>query len=51
MIIGYYFAEWMIYGSAIAPLASVLGNVIQAAGGMIIAIPLITALKRVKFFQ
>ena len=50
MTVGYYFAEWVIYGSAIAPLASVIGNVIQATGGAIIAIPLIAALRRVKLF-
>ena len=50
LIIGYYFAEWMIFGSPIAPLASAIGNVIQAVGGAIIAIPLIAALRKVKLF-
>ncbi len=50
LIVGYYFAEVIIYGSTFAPLASVVGNVIQAAGGTIIAIPLIAALRRVKLF-
>ncbi len=50
MIVGYYLAEWVIYGNAYAPFASVVGNVIQAGGGTIIAIPLITALRKVKFF-
>ncbi len=51
MIVGYYFAEWMITGSPFAPMASIIGNVLQATGSTAVAIPLITALRRIKLFD
>ena len=52
-VVGYYIAEWIIYGNAIAPLQSVPGNIIQigmASVVVLIAIkPLEAAAKVVGF--
>ncbi len=49
-IVGYYFAEWMITGSPYAPAASIIGNVFQAVGSALVAIPLIGTLRKIKLF-
>lgn len=48
MVIGYYFAEVILYGNWVAPMTSVPGNVIQIVVGAVIGIPLSSALKRTK---
>jgi uncharacterized membrane protein len=48
MITGYYFAGGIIYKSLIIALGDVTGNVIQVAAGIVLAIPLIAALKNAK---
>lgn len=50
-VIAYYFAEVIMYASFYAPLANILGNVIQEAAGGIIALILLSALKRTKYFE
>lgn len=45
-ILGYYIAEGIIYGNWIAPAASIPGNIVQVVVGGIIAIPVITVLKK-----
>lgn len=44
-IAGYYIGEVILYGSFIAPLASVPGNITQIAVGAVISVPIIMALK------
>ena len=48
MLIGYYFAEVILYGNWIQPITSIPGNVIQIAIGTVVALPLSAALKRAK---
>jgi len=45
MVIGYYIAAGIMYGSMIAPLYSIPWNIAQFAGGMILAYLAINALK------
>lgn len=40
MIIGYYFAGSILYSSFVTPFADIMGNVIQAASGITIGLPL-----------
>lgn len=49
MIAGYYLAGGIIYGSLITALGDIFGNVIQVAAGIIIALPIIKALRITKF--
>ncbi|MFZ5352859.1 MAG: ECF transporter S component [Bacillota bacterium] len=51
MVAGYYAAEVMIYGNALAPMASLPGNLIQFGGGAVIAYVLAVALKNTKYFN
>ncbi len=51
MIGGYYIAEAVIYGNIATPIAAVPANIIQIAGGAGVAIPLVAALKKTKYFQ
>ena len=44
---GYYIAEGILYGNWIAPLTSIPGNIVQVVIGGIIALPIISGLKRV----
>jgi uncharacterized membrane protein len=48
MILGYYFSGGIIYRSLIVALGDVVGNIIQVAAGVVLAIPLIAALKNAK---
>lgn len=48
MIIGYFFAGGIIYKSLIVALGDVTGNIIQVAAGIVLAVPLIAALKKAK---
>lgn len=51
MIAGYYVSQIMMYGDVWAPIKSIPGDVTQVVVGMILAVPAITALKRVKQIQ
>jgi uncharacterized membrane protein len=51
MIAVYYFGEVIIYGNWIVPLTSIPGDLLQNALGMIIAIPVCVALKKVPYFK
>lgn len=44
-VVGYYIAEWIIYGNFIAPIASVPGNLVQIGAAMVIVLPVIVPLK------
>lgn len=44
-VVGYYIAEWIIYGNFIAPISSVPGNLVQIGAAMVIVLPIIIPLK------
>ena len=50
-LIGYYFAEALIYGNFIAPFASMIGNVIQIVASGVIFVVFGVALDKIKFKQ
>ena len=51
MIAVYYIGEVILYGNWIVPLTSIPGDLVQNALGMIIAIPVCVALKKVPYFK
>ncbi|USK87466.1 ECF transporter S component [Peribacillus asahii] len=51
MLAGYYVCEGVLYGSWIAPLASIPGNLTQIVVGICIAIPVGVVLKKVSVFK
>ena len=51
MIAVYYFGEVILYGNWIVPLTSIPGDLLQNALGMIIALPVCIALKKVPYFK
>lgn len=51
MIAGYYISDVILYGNWIAALTSIPGDSIQVAAGIIIALPLATALKKTGYFE
>lgn len=51
MLVIYYIGEAIMYQSLIAPLASVTGNLVQNGIGLLIAIPVVVALKRLPYFK
>ncbi|MFJ8268655.1 ECF transporter S component [Peribacillus asahii] len=51
MLAGYYVCEGVLYGSWIAPLASIPGNLTQIVVGICIAIPVSVVLKKVSVFK
>ncbi|WP_338448638.1 ECF transporter S component [Niallia oryzisoli] len=51
MIAVYYIGEGILYGNWIAPLASIPGDLVQNILGIIIAIPVCAALKKVPYFK
>lgn len=51
MIAVYYIGEGILYGNWIAPLASIPGDLTQNVLGIIIAIPICVALKKVSYFK
>lgn len=51
MIAVYYLGEVILYGNWIVPLTSIPGDLLQNALGMIIAIPVCVALKKVAYFK
>ena len=46
-IVGYYFAELILYGNWVAPLGSIPGNIVQVATAGIIVIPFAGKLKEI----
>ncbi|RLL43992.1 ECF transporter S component [Oceanobacillus piezotolerans] len=51
MIAVYYIGESILYGNWIAPLASIPGDLVQNVLGIIIAVPICVALKKVSYFK
>jgi uncharacterized membrane protein len=51
MIAVYYIGEGILYGNWIAPLASVPGDLVQNILGIIVAVPVCVALKKVPYFK
>ncbi|MBB6444360.1 ECF transporter S component [Bacillus benzoevorans] len=51
MIAVYYIGEVILYGNWIAPLASIPGDITQNILGLVIAIPVCAALKKVPYFN
>ena len=51
MLAVYYLCEGIIWGNWITPLASIPGNIVQNIVGIIVAIPVCMALKKVPFFK
>lgn len=51
MIVGYYFAEVILYANFITPLSSIPGNLLQIVLSSIIGLPLIAILKKNKQIQ
>lgn len=47
-IIGYYFAEVLLFGNWIAPLTSIPGNTLQIAAAAVIAVPVAHRLKEIQ---
>lgn len=50
-VAGYYGAEVIMYGNLYAPMAYVLGNVIQVTAGGAIAVILVMALRKTNYFN
>ena len=46
-IVGYYFAEVILYGNWVVPLGSIPGNVMQVVVAAIIVLPIVEGLKKV----
>ncbi|MGE7608945.1 ECF transporter S component [Peribacillus frigoritolerans] len=51
MIAIYYIGEGILYGNWIAPLASIPGDLVQNILGIIVAVPVCVALKKVPYFK
>ncbi|KRF51983.1 ECF transporter S component [Peribacillus frigoritolerans] len=51
MIAVYYIGEGILYGNWIAPLASIPGDLVQNILGIIVAVPVCVALKKVPYFK
>ncbi|TWT00564.1 ECF transporter S component [Planomicrobium sp. CPCC 101079] len=51
MLAIYYVGEAIIFGNFVVPAASIPGNLIQNAVGLIVAIPVAIALKKIPFFK
>ena len=45
-VVGYYLAEMIIYGNALAPLASVPGNLVQMGVAILAVLPIANKLKK-----
>ena len=46
-IVGYYFAEVILYGNWVVPLGSIPGNVMQVVVAAIIVLPIVEGLKKI----
>ncbi|RDW15846.1 ECF transporter S component [Oceanobacillus arenosus] len=51
MVAVYYIGESFLYGNWITPLASIPGDLVQNVLGIIIAIPICVALKKIAYFK
>ena len=51
MLAVYYLCEGILYSNWIAPVASIPGNILQNVVGILVAIPVCIALKKVSFFK
>ncbi|MFA1710496.1 ECF transporter S component [Peribacillus frigoritolerans] len=51
MIAVYYIGEGILYGNWIAPLTSIPGDLVQNILGIIVAVPVCVALKKVPYFK
>ena len=51
MLGGYYICERVLYGNWIIPFASIPGNLVQNSVGLVIAIPVCIALKKLSIFK
>lgn len=51
MIAVYYIGQAIMFKNWVAPVASIPGDIIQNVIGLLIAIPVVTVLKKVPFFQ
>ncbi|WHY89894.1 ECF transporter S component [Neobacillus cucumis] len=51
MIAVYYIGEVILYGNWVAPVASIPGDVVQNVLGVIVALPVSVALKKVPYFN
>ncbi len=51
MLGGYYVCERVIFNSWIVPLASIPGDLVQNAIGLVVALPVCILLKRISFFR
>ncbi|MGG1398482.1 ECF transporter S component [Bacillus salipaludis] len=51
MIAVYYIGEVILYGNWVAPVASIPGDVVQNVLGVIVALPVSAALKKVPYFN
>jgi uncharacterized membrane protein len=51
MLAVYYIGQGIMYNNWVAPLASIPGDLIQSAVGLLIAIPLCLSLKKTPFFR
>lgn len=51
MVAVYYVGEAIIFGNFVIPAASIPGNLVQNAVGLLVAIPVVIALKKVPFFK
>ncbi|WP_144530026.1 ECF transporter S component [Peribacillus simplex] len=51
MIAVYYIGEGILYGNWLAPLASIPGDLVQNILGIIVAVPVCVALKKVPYFK
>lgn len=45
-IVGYYIAEWIIYGNMLAPMKSIPGNLVQIGLAAVITLPIIGRLRK-----
>lgn len=51
MLVVYYICEAVLFGSWIVPAASIPGNLVQNVVGLLVAIPVCAALKKIPFFK
>lgn len=51
MVVGYYIAEVIMTGNLIAPVVGITGNAVQFGAGSVIAVVIITAIKRTNYFK
>jgi uncharacterized membrane protein len=51
MLAVYYLCEGILYNNWIAPMASIPGNIVQNVVGILVAIPVTIALKKISYFK